>query len=527
MDAAAAAASTAADGRIDALEPQLTEQPAARLAADTNHLAAGVAALRLEHAAAAPPGAPAPYRRTGGLQPDAANEWDRLPAEVQGMILDAAGPFTKFKSGELLLAELRGLPDEQHKLFWRDAFDADWQGDLDLLPLVVLSDKSLHIRSRSFLQLYHQRFGAVDIARVAIRNGWTDMLDFGSPTPLALAAASEGALDILVDLVEVRKVVRPTSQHAEAAALNGHLSIIEFLRKYYNNREWQNFFTRFVVRGDSLDLVFWFKDNNLSLVDRHTLENAVRGNNTTIVRWILKTYICECSSKLFAYAAENDSLAILRLLSDRFPTFLATLGPCVRFMASELVVIEWLHERSLIDPHKLVRHVIDRSKADSLDWIMARFDVHVREEDLDMAHELRHNSVLKHVFTRGVPFTARSAQWAARVCNAEIMGWVVTRDRGAMPILVDATATHGHELLVEWWCARHGIHFGQRELILAVRAANLSMVKDRLGRDDIDWDVEAVRTAAYAPLPGNSSRRNFMMQNAVDAAVSRRAAGAK
>ncbi|KAL2912903.1 hypothetical protein HK105_207574 [Polyrhizophydium stewartii] len=160
-----------------------------RLEADNKRLCAEVAALRQPPSAAAPPAGrtdpPAPYRRTNGFRPDATNEWDRMPAEIQNKILDAAGPFTKFVNGLLLKAELLALSQKQREQVWQDANDVDWQGDVKSLPSVDIASRSLNITSRSFFVCIQD--DSWRKMQVALRNGWIDLLDFSKPKHLAFA----------------------------------------------------------------------------------------------------------------------------------------------------------------------------------------------------------------------------------------------------------------------------------------------------------------------------------------------------
>ncbi|KAI8925117.1 hypothetical protein BC831DRAFT_512805 [Entophlyctis helioformis] len=63
------------------------------------------------------------------------NRWDRLPRELQLLILRFAGPLTRFLCGdEPTLAETKSANGFFHTLVWCDAFKLEWQGDLARLP---------------------------------------------------------------------------------------------------------------------------------------------------------------------------------------------------------------------------------------------------------------------------------------------------------------------------------------------------------------------------------------------------------
>ncbi|KAL2911221.1 hypothetical protein HK105_209329 [Polyrhizophydium stewartii] len=477
---------------IGALEPQLTEQPAARLAVDTNHLAAGVAALRLEHAAAAPPAAPAPHCRTGSLQPDAANQWDRMPAEVQGMILDAAGPFTQFTTGTLLLLELQWLPMRQHKQLWQDAIDADWQGDLGLLPWFEIASRSLRV-PRSFLARHLLRFKHESIAMIAIRNGWTDMLDFGKPGELATAAAHEGSLGLLRDLVDVRKVVEADWDLVSKAARSGHLGIVRFLRGRVEDDEWDHCVASAAGKSGNLDLIIWLNEHHPERVDQRVFEDAVHGNHTHIVRWLLDNTACRPKFWTLVDSAKVDNPEMLRLLWDH--SRVAAFDATPMLVSSHIDMLEWLDEQGCVSRGSLAAHIVRSGKIGVLEWAMARFNLELQELDLEYAYIERHTHVLKWAYERGVPFTSISANGACLYNYTEIMSWAISRDRGVIPMLLRATAKHGYSLHIEWWRVRHGAVLGQRELEMAIRECNDQLVQALLETHDVDWDLDGARDA--------------------------------
>ncbi|KAL2913701.1 hypothetical protein HK105_206861 [Polyrhizophydium stewartii] len=187
----------------------VSSQLSAHLAGDTKHPAA---ALQPEPAAAAQPAAREPHHPQKRPRPSATNEWDRMPAEIQHMILATAGPFTKFVNGMLVAAELRGLSAKQRERLWQDAIDVDWQGDLHLLLHANIASKSLSFHNRRLFERAMGRFRIEDVTQVIIRNGWMDMLDFSGSGIVAPAAAREGALDLLEDLFDVKQIVRPSRE---------------------------------------------------------------------------------------------------------------------------------------------------------------------------------------------------------------------------------------------------------------------------------------------------------------------------
>ncbi|KAL2919108.1 hypothetical protein HK105_201378 [Polyrhizophydium stewartii] len=461
---AAVAALAAVLARIDALEQQRTAQHAARLAANSDHLAAGVAALRLEPAAVAPPAAPVPYHRINGFRPSATNEWDRMPAEVQRMILAAASPFTQFVNGLLLRAELKGLSEQQQLQVWQEAADADWQGDLALLPSLNYADSLPNIRTRAFYSRLNAVCNHKDLDRVAIRNGWTSMLDFGKPEQLAKCAVLEGDVELLRELFDVRKIVEPTETLACCAARNGHLDCVQFLHERMPDVWWSIMVGQDGAESGNLDLVVWLHKHHPECVDSAATYGAAQGNHMHIVRWLVDNFCHSCDTKTVRYVLENGNLEMAEFLCIMFPGILDQHSPYADHVASDIRVIEWLDERGLIKPSSLVRHIAGKGKIDVLDWACERFQVELQEGDLEYAWYHPHNAVLKQAYERGVPFTDLSAKEAVHYSNTEIMSWIISRDSSKQPLLVDATIQHGDDALVEWWRVRHGVVIAQADI---------------------------------------------------------------
>ncbi|KAL2912451.1 hypothetical protein HK105_208023 [Polyrhizophydium stewartii] len=436
-----------------------------RLEADNKRLSAEVAALRQPPSAAAPPAGrsdpPAPCRRTNGFRPDATNEWDRMPAEIQNKILDAAGPFTKFVNGLLLAAELRALPDKQREQVWQDANDVEWQGDVKSLPPVDITRESLRM-SRWFIKRLRGRHIEWDVAQVMVRNGWTDMFDFEQPDALAWAAASEGDVELLRELINVRRAVRPSRGLFEAVAVKGHLDAVKLLHELAPRNMWSSSVDEKAAQSGNLDLVVWLKEHRSGSLYVDSLIGAACGNHMHIVRWLVENTELVCDHRPFIWAALHNNLEMLKLLHDKYPDELDN-AHC-NFLASEADVLEWLEEHSVLGFGGLAEHLAETGKIDVLDWALTRFDIKLTEWDLVIAHWLCRNELLRWAYERGVPFTAMSAEWAAAHCNVAIMNWIIARDRAVIPTLVEATAKHGHKALAEWWRVRHGVVVGQIEL---------------------------------------------------------------
>ncbi|KAL2919753.1 hypothetical protein HK105_200669 [Polyrhizophydium stewartii] len=391
-----------------------------------------------------------------------------MPAEIQNKILDIAGPFTKFTAGILLPAELCSLPKQQRLQILQDAADVDWQDDLDLLPWAYISILSINIRSRSiFNRLKDSQFDRSIPMMIAARNGWTDLLDFSRPTYLAEVAARVGAIELLSDLFDMRKIAAPTVGQVEQAAAYGQLDTVRFLHDRLPGSAWQVLIGDCAAKSGNLGLVVWLSEHHPECIDDEAIDSAIDANRFPIVRWFVESGYAVRSVVAFEHAARNDNDKMFEYLYSRFPALLDQIDPSIKMNTTSLRLLEPLDARGLIDPVRLVRHTLDKGNLAALDWALNRYQLDVRENILVSAHFELHNEVLKRMFERGVPFTAMSAQRCARSCNVDLMSWILARDAGLAPLLVDATAMYGNPLLVQWWRVRYGVVFGQRELDLA------------------------------------------------------------
>ncbi|KAL2915069.1 hypothetical protein HK105_205393 [Polyrhizophydium stewartii] len=428
----------------------------------------------------------------------ATNEWDRMPAEIQNKILSHSSPFTKFVNGLLLAAELWGMPDNQREQVWQDVIDSNWQGDLDLLPPIDILSKSLNIRSRSFLQRCRRRFNRSYIVRVAIRNGWADLFDFGHVWALVESAAIEGALGVLVDLIDVRKFAEPAIHLATISAKEGHLAVVKFVHERMPGGWWGKDVAKAAAKSGNLDLVVWLKEHHPECFGPEAYHGAAEGNHLHIVRWLADNCDFDCDIGAFGEAAKNNNLEMLQFLSERFPHIQAQLRRN-SLVASDVRVLEWLRERSLLKVEGIYVHIARAGNIEAYEWVKQRFDVEIRIGQLLRAYFARQINFVKYVHAHGVPFDFTAADPAAQCGNTEIMSWAISHDRGMIPMLVEVSAKNGPPVLIEWWRVRHGVVFGQQEFVDAVQLHNAKIVKRMIAADNGELDLEAALTASTQP----------------------------
>ncbi|KAL2917200.1 hypothetical protein HK105_203264 [Polyrhizophydium stewartii] len=456
--------------------------------------------------------------------PPGGSHWDRLPAELRDEVIGHTRPTLRwFTLRRFLKAEVESLDLATIERLWAEAFESDWQGDLQALPWVDKDSPSLLlVASRGMLerlQAFRAIMSATTVQRLAVRRGWTDMFDYSKPELLALAAAQEGATDVLVDLFDVRRLVEPSCDLTEKAAQQAQLGVIELLHARLPNEQWRPRVGFHAAESGSLDLVIWLSQHHPECLVSSAISSAAWYNHMHIVRWIADN-MGACNSHVLGYAAENGNLEMFNFLLERFPDILDDLDPGHSLVSANTDIIQWLDQNALVNPRKLVTHIIRRGEADALEWVLARFQVELREEDLEDAHKVKCNHLLKRMYARGVPFTNLSAQYAAQCCNVEMISRAIARGGHMTAMLIDATAAHGDPSLVEWWRVRHGVAFGQPELEAAIIGRNHKLAKYLLAMDSVDWDLDATRAAASRAAP----RWLVIINEAIDAAAARRTA---
>ncbi|KAL2913925.1 hypothetical protein HK105_206516 [Polyrhizophydium stewartii] len=451
-----------------------------------------------------------------------------MPAEIQHMILAAAGPFTRFVNGLQLRAELRALPKQQHVQVWQDAVDSEWQGELAQLPPLGALVAALRVPTRAALARVVARtdklFRAGCVASAAIRNGWKDVLDGGDVGALAVAAAEEGAVGVLADMMDARRVPAPVGcELVEHAACSGRLEVVRLLHERAGTAaagaatRWSTNVGDFAAQSGNLDLVMWVRDHRPECLAPSAIEAAAGFNHMHVVRWLVETAHVRCDGRSGALrgAAFCNNLEMVEYLCERFPHLLpggggdvidgdgdtlagmASAGAADQILSSGVDVIEWLDRRGMImDPRRLVEHAILMGSVDALQWLTARFSIRLHAGDLDEAHlggQPEHTRLLKWAYETHVPVTSESMALCVFCNNIDVLAWAVARDPGMMAALVEAVTTSGSEMLVEWLVVRHGVVFGQTQLDLAIRAGNGGVAACLLKMDQVEWDLAEAR----------------------------------
>nr|KAJ3412447.1 hypothetical protein HK105_002347 [Polyrhizophydium stewartii] len=426
-----------------------------------------------------------------------------MPTEIQRKVLYAAGPFTKFVNGRLLKAELRCLPMKQREQVWQDALDVNWQQDLRLLPPIDHNKAKLSLPSRAMLDRLRGVWKDFEWIDAVIRHGWLDMVADCPADDVARAAAKQGAVELLLHAIDVRKSGVPIKSLVSNAAHNGHFELVKLLMDRVPDEKWSSEIATCAAAKGNLDMVIWMDKHHPTSFDSFAMNYAAQFDHLHIMRWLADHRSEGCSWWAFDWAARNNNLEMLEFLYERYRDRLSaeTRTYLLLSVSSDKQVIEWLAARELLAPTNLIKYIAGKGKTGILAWAIKRFDIELTERHLHGAFQMHHTALLKWAFTTGgVEFGFWSARELARSCNTDLMSWLVSRDRSVIPLLVRECSRHNHASIVEWWRVRHGVVFGQNEIEAAVAMCNRSlvfrMITEDDGRLDLDAVIRAVETAS-------------------------------
>ncbi|KAL2918391.1 hypothetical protein HK105_201791 [Polyrhizophydium stewartii] len=345
------AAASAATAQHDRLAERLDGQPAPPPA-----VSPPLAAAPASTTSQPPPSTTSDAPRAVRFRPSATNEWDRMPAEIQNMILEHAGLLTLCISGRI---DDTKLSLEHFKSILVEVFELDWKGDLTTLPfkrfLVYPPNESLwRIRTRSM----HARvkalgyYGLEDgLDQAAILNGWTDLLDFADPGKIGFNAATCGSIEMLEYLVYGRKVVMLDFRCASLAAGHGQLNVLKWLHERMIVGSWTTGMMDQAAENGHFDCVKWLHANRTEGCTTKAMDSAAKNGHFDLVKWLHENRTEGCTTRAMDQAAENGHFDCFKWLHENPPRDAQpnrTEGCTYWAMDSaaeggHLLVVEWLH----------------------------------------------------------------------------------------------------------------------------------------------------------------------------------------
>ncbi|KAL2911389.1 hypothetical protein HK105_209153 [Polyrhizophydium stewartii] len=363
--------------------------------------------------------------------PPGASHWDHIAPELRGLIFDWAGPFTKLCAGELEPLELRGLTLEQREALWVDALTLEWEHDLRQLPRVPQHSACFFAMRTPGMFDRVRAAGLADgrvLRLVAIRRGWLDLLDTRRTQLLAEAAAEEGALWILEDLVDVRKAIRPTSELAAKAARGGRLNVLEWLDARMPLDQWT---------GD-------------------VLGQAAMGGHLTAVRWLCRHRTPFLQWFVVRRAAEGGHVHVLDFLYGRYRAVFDEHADRIAHGIGDVAAARWLHARGLVRaPERMLDAFVRRGSVAGVVWACNELGVHPAQHHLDAACAAGRVALARWLLAAGAARPSDAAAHAAAAARCVgALRLLAARDPAMLAAAVAAAEARHDADLLRWLRAR-------------------------------------------------------------------------
>ncbi|KAL2919368.1 hypothetical protein HK105_201011 [Polyrhizophydium stewartii] len=415
------------------------------------------------------------------------SHWDRLPQELRDMVVDATRLFPRLVHGDLAAAELRFLTEPQLEELWTDVCRHGWLGDLAALPAPPRGSQCFGaVRSRAMLA-HLKAAGVADAAAlrlVAVRNGWTDQLDFGRPLELAAAAAYEGSVALLADLVEARGAVRPSVALAELAAWGGHLAAVAWLHERMAGVRWTPAVTEYAAGSGSLALVQWLEAHRPECVSATAVVAAARnGHQPVAVRMAL----------------QHGHAGVLAALHARHPGVLPALAPRDVEAAGSAAALRVVHQHAgIADPRALLDALVRRGRADAVAWACGALGLRPDQPMLLAACDGDHGALAAWLVAQPrIRIDAAAVGRAIARSAVAVLHVFVAHGPAARAAVAAQLGEAMNMDLVQWLHARHPAVFTQVALDGAMRLGNAAVVAYLLDHvDGVGWDTARARKHA-------------------------------
>ncbi|KAL2919123.1 hypothetical protein HK105_201396 [Polyrhizophydium stewartii] len=296
-----------------------------------------------------------PARNRSDALPFGASYWDRLAQELKDMSIDRSSPFTRLLAGRLSGAALSALPPAQKLQLWSEVVEHDWQGDMTELPVPddVPSQLFWGLRSRPMYDRIKARgAGALHKAlqHAAARNGWFEEVDMSNPDWPGWLAAESGSLDLLVDVVERRKLKDYRPSIARCAARFGHVHILEHIHSRARPYRWADGVTGAAAASGHLGVVRFMLEEVSDPLLPTDIDQAAKGGNLEIVKYLRDRWDAHTTTRALDGAAEAghlETLEYLHALGEATCSAAAVDGAAAN---GHMQVLRWLKRHSDCQP---------------------------------------------------------------------------------------------------------------------------------------------------------------------------------
>ncbi|KAL2912266.1 hypothetical protein HK105_208257 [Polyrhizophydium stewartii] len=429
--------------------------------------------------------------------PHGASHWDRIPRELHDGILDAAGPLTRLTASNPHPAEVRCMSRQDRERLWADVVELDWQGDLAILPPLPLQSVLLGVRSRSLLQrLSEQRIVNKETQqRIAVRNGWHDLLDLDDKRSLASAVVTEGDLDLLKHLVDERRAIDLHTWLCNDALRHGHLDIAKFIHERLPGASWPVVTMPSSAQSGSMDCLNWVHDVLQKSYSADALRDACRNGHTHIVRFLAEQPGVFVDENVVWIGAGGGHTPILDLLLQRFPTEFAS--PFLRFSEGihHFEVFKWLHKNNIqFDAARGLTNAVRVGALDSVRWLCSTFDLQITQEMFERACRQSNTPLIKFMLDRPEISINQDAVETAARSSVHALNLLLARKPEMVQAAADAAAEGNVTDILDWLHTRYPGCITQSTLAAAVKGKAKRAVEYLLETvHDVEWDLAAIK----------------------------------
>ncbi|KAL2916093.1 hypothetical protein HK105_204184 [Polyrhizophydium stewartii] len=406
--------------------------------------------------------------------PQGASHWDHIPTELRSAILRAdTSLLSRFTSGELTANELLWLTDSEREEMWSDALSTDWSGDFSTLILPSVRRGMPDIRSRAVLGKGKLWLFPVKVGRAVLRNGWHDLRSSVAQTALAAAAAMEGDVQLLAQLVETLQTV-PVSLHLAVAA----------------------------ATANQVEAFVWIASRLPADTSTHKLLKTAAARQGSPVGHIGHRSV----AFIVRAAVEAGAVAILDYLDEEFPDLFRLQGPHVFLSVTSLESLKWLHAHGLIVvPRTNLNTVLAQGNASSAAWIYETFGMQPTADDLEAACQYENPAAFLWILARTGPtiifMHLNNIVWTQRLTCIDA---VMRHSTELMHETAEMICAFQTQELLDWVHSRYPAAITQRTLETSVRSSKLTHAQYLLENvRHVEWDFEAARAVAQ---PGFEDR---------------------
>ncbi|KAL2918953.1 hypothetical protein HK105_201222 [Polyrhizophydium stewartii] len=431
-----------------------------------------------------PPSTASDAARVVRFRPWATNEWDRMPAEIQNKILAHAGVLALWLNGRIDDAK---IDLEQFKSMLCDVFELDWQGDLIKLPFArfyggQVVEQFWRIRSRSM----HARVKALGIIslnegldQAAMLNMWTDLLDFGRSWELGRSAMRCGSVAMLEYLVDERKAMVLSGNHAELVAEHGHLVLFKWLHRRIPNSSWSTWVMDNAAAYGHLDCIKWLHMNRTEGCTTRAMNNAASNRHLYVIKWLHVNRTEGCTKDAMNNAASNGHLDVVKWLhANRTEGCTVDAMDCAAG-EGHIDIVRWLHaNRTEGCTTRAMNRAASSGHLALVEWLHANRTEGCSGYAMRSAAQYGHADVVEFLYKNR---TEGSIAEAAKVAAQNSRLAVIRRISDLAPdvitgAVVNEAASFAHVAALEWLVGKTGVLPTADALSFAVQNGHLRIL---------------------------------------------------